>query len=87
MKSPSRAVRVRVDGQGRMVLPKWLRDQIVTAPGEIELRSTPDGVLLTPLSNETEVTKGTDGLPVLRLGRAVSNEEVLAAIDLDRSSR
>lgn len=87
MRSPFPTVRVKVDAQGRMVLPKWLRDQLVTSPGEVMVRPTADGVLLTPLDLGAQVETGSDGLPVLRLGRPVSNDEVLAAIDEDRSSR
>lgn len=87
MDSPSRGVRVRVDRQGRLVLPQWLRREIVSAPGEVLLRRTADGVLLTPVAAEGGVEEGTDGLPLLRLGRTVSNDEVIDAIDQERAGR
>jgi DNA-binding transcriptional regulator/RsmH inhibitor MraZ len=34
-------MRIRVDGQGRMVLPRGVRDEIVRVPGEVLLRRTP----------------------------------------------
>jgi DNA-binding transcriptional regulator/RsmH inhibitor MraZ len=80
-------VRVRVDGQGRMVLPRWLRHELVTTPGEVVLRRTPDGVLLTRVTPEGRVEESSDGLPVLRHGRRVLNDEVIAAIDDDRAGR
>lgn len=70
-----------------MVLPRWLRQQIVAVPGEVLLRSTPDGVLLTSVAAEREVEQAADGLPVLRLGRPVSNDEVIAAIGDERAGR
>ncbi|MGQ0776350.1 MAG: hypothetical protein ACT4NY_18310 [Pseudonocardiales bacterium] len=84
---PPSVTRVKVDGHGRMVLPKWLRRHLVEVPGEVALRRTPDGVLLTPVTTAGQVDQGSDGLPVLRLGRSVSNDEVLAAIDDERSGR
>lgn len=71
-----------------MVLPKWLRLQHrLDAPGEVDVRPSPDGLLLTPVADAGRVEVAPDGLPVLRLGRAVTNEEVLAAIDDERSTR
>lgn len=81
------ASRVRVDGQGRMVLPRWLRRGLVDEPGEITAELTPDGVLLRPTSPDGEIGRTDDGLPVLRLGQPVTNDEVLAAIDRERSER
>lgn len=70
-----------------MVLPQWVRRDLVTTPGELVLRRTPDGVLLTPVAAPGAVEQAPDGLPVLRLGHPVSNDEVLAAIDEDRAGR
>ncbi len=85
MNSPSEGVRVRVDRQGRLVLPQWLRHEIVEAPGEVLMRRTADGVLLTSAVAEREVKQGSDGLPLLRLGRPVSNDDVIGAIHRERS--
>jgi len=87
MDSPSDGVRVKVDRQGRLVLPQWLRREIVVSPGEVMLRRTADGVLLTPIAPDGAVEQGPDGLPLLRLGRLVSNDEVIGAIDRERSGR
>lgn len=78
---------MKIDGQGRMVLPQWVRRHLVAVPGEVMLRRTPDGVLLTPLTSEGDVEAAPDGLPVLRLGRRVSNDEVIAAIGHERAGR
>lgn len=84
MKSPS-PVRVRVDAQGRMVLPRALRDDVVSAPGEVLIRRTPEGLVLSPVTTLGEVEFGTDGLPTLRLGRRVTNDEVIDALDRERA--
>lgn len=68
-------------------MPLWLRREVVSAPGEVLLRRTPDGVLLTSTASEGEVVTGEDGLPLLRLGRPVTNAEALAAIDEERAER
>ena len=85
MESPS--VRIRVDAQGRMVLPRRLREDIVTTPGELVVRRVAEGLLLTSATTAGVVSTGTDGLPVLHLGRNVTNNEVLAALDRERVER
>lgn len=70
-----------------MVLPQRLRDEITTTPGEVLVRPTPDGLLITPLDADGVVSTGTDGLPVLHVGSSVSNDEVLAALDRERAER
>lgn len=86
VKSPS-GVRVRVDAQGRMVLPSGLREEVVSIPGEILVRRTADGLLLTAAESPGTVRVGDDGFPVLSIGRRVSNDEVLAAVEKDRADR
>jgi bifunctional DNA-binding transcriptional regulator/antitoxin component of YhaV-PrlF toxin-antitoxin module len=85
--SPGKPVRVAVDRQGRLVLPQWLRRRLVTTPGEVTLCETPDGILLSPVAPAGSVEEPEDGMPRLRLGRPVSNDEVLAAIDEERAGR
>lgn len=79
--------RVKVDGQGRLVLPRALRPELVTVPGELLIRRTADGVLLTPADRTGTVSEAEDGLPVLTIGRRVTNDEVLAALDQERADR
>lgn len=81
------AVRVRVDRQGRLVLPQQLRDGIVETPGELLLRRTPEGLLLSPVTGQGVVRLAEDGLPVLDLDRPVTNAEVLTGIDEGRRHR
>lgn len=85
MESPS--VTIRVDAQGRMVLPLRLREDIVTTPGELVVRRVPEGLLLTSTTKAGVLSTGTDGLPVLHLGRKVTNDEVLDALERERAER
>ncbi|MGQ0850113.1 MAG: hypothetical protein ACT4OP_13580 [Actinomycetota bacterium] len=86
MASPS-TVRVKVDGQGRMVLPRSIRDELVDPPGEVLLRKTPDGLLLLPVEQPGTVVIAEDGLPKLNVGRPVNQEELSASIDRERAER
>jgi bifunctional DNA-binding transcriptional regulator/antitoxin component of YhaV-PrlF toxin-antitoxin module len=78
---------VKVDRQGRLVLPQELRRKLVDPPGQVILRKTPDGVLLQPVATDGEVHEAADGYPVLTLGQPVTNEQVLQTIHDERSER
>jgi hypothetical protein len=69
------------------VLPRGLREDVVTAPGEVLLRRTPDGLLVTPAEIDGAIRYGKDGLPVLTIGGPVSNDEVLHAIEAERADQ
>lgn len=69
------------------MLPLWLRRELVATPGEVLLRRTADGILLTAVTPEGEIEQAPDGMPVLRLGRPVTNDEVVEAIRRERSGR
>lgn len=86
MSIPTRVL-VKVDRQGRLVLPAPWRDELTTTPGEVVMTHTDDGVLISAVPAQGAVTTAADGLPVLRLGRQVTNRDVIAAIDAERSSR
>ncbi len=64
-----------------------MREGFVTVPGELVLTRTSNGLLLEPLTATGTVVVADDGLPVLALDRVVTNAEVLAGIDGDRSER
>lgn len=88
MASPLMARIVKVDKQGRAVIPQDLREGLVTAPGEVIAVRTDEGVLLRPATDrDSVVAVADDGLPVLHLKRSVTNDEVLAALDADRQAR
>lgn len=79
MNSPS-AVRVKIDGQGRMVLPRGLRERGARA-------AHADGLLMTAAEGAGTVRQGSDGLPVLSIGRRVTNDDVRRALEQDRADR
>lgn len=70
-----------------MVLPQHVREGLVDAPGEVLLSRTADGVLLRPTTRGGTLLIADDGLPVLVLDHAVSNDGVLAAIQREREGR
>ncbi len=70
-----------------MVLPRGLREEIVRAPGEVLVRRTADGLLMTAAEGVGTVRQAGDGLPLLSIGRRVTNDEVLHAIEQDRADR
>lgn len=64
MDSRSDRTRVKVDRHGRLVLPLWIRRELlIAAPGEVGLRRTADGVLLTPAAAESGVEEGATACP------------------------
>lgn len=68
------------------MIPRHLRSVLGTVPGTVRA-SRVDGGLLIEQSPTGEVIEDDDGLPVLVLGRPVTNDEVLVAIDAERSER
>ena len=86
MTSPS-TFEVKIDAQGRMVVPRELRGEVVNVPGHVLLRRTADGILMTAAERAGTIRTASDGLPVISVGRRVSNAEVLAAIDVERADR
>ena len=86
MATPSVA-RIRVDGQGRMVLPRAVRDELLRVPGEVLVRRTDDGWLMTSAESSGSITDGDDGMPILSIGRLVTTAEVLDAIGAERAER
>ncbi|MEX0835419.1 MAG: AbrB/MazE/SpoVT family DNA-binding domain-containing protein [Nitriliruptor sp.] len=82
-------VTVKVDAQGRVVIPQAERERLgLPDGGALELVSTPEGVLLERRRQAT-VTSGEDGLPVVTLDDVgtVSNAETTEAIHLQRDDR
>lgn len=69
-----------------MVIPRHLRGVLGPVPGTVKARRI-DGGLLLEQPTSGAVIEAEDGLPVLVLGRPVTNDEALAAIDAERSER
>ena len=75
-----------------MVRVEWsshraIRDELLRVPGEVLVRRTADGWLMSAAESSGTVLDGQDGLPVLSIGRPVTTAEVLDAIDQERAER
>ncbi len=82
-------VTVKLDAQGRVVIPQAERERLgLPQGGALELVSTPEGVLLERRRQAT-VTSGDDGLPLVTLEDldTVSNADATEAIHLQRDGR
>jgi AbrB family looped-hinge helix DNA binding protein len=80
------SIQVKVDRQGRIVIPLHERERLgVATGGTLELIATPEGVLLER-RRPAKVRIADDGLPVIRIQdlEPVSNEESLDAIHRER---
>lgn len=83
------SVIVKLDAQGRVVIPQAERERLgMPNGGALELVSTPEGVLLERRRQAT-LTTAEDGLPLVTLddGAEVSNSEATAGIHDQRNSR
>jgi AbrB family looped-hinge helix DNA binding protein len=83
------AVTVKLDAQGRVVIPQAERERLgLLGGGALELVSTPEGVLLERRRQAT-VTAGEDGLPLVSLldVGTMSNADAVQAIHDQRDDR
>ena len=83
------AVQIKVDQQGRIVIPLVERERLgVAKGGTLELIATSDGVLLER-RRPASIRTANDGLPILTLDdvEQVSNEESIDAIHEERERR
>ena len=82
-------VTVKVDAQGRVVIPQAERERLgLVGGGALELVSTPEGVLLER-RREATITSDADGLPMVTLHDVgmVSNADTIQAIHDQRDDR
>ncbi len=82
-------VTVKVDAQGRVVIPQAERERLgLPDGGALELLSTPEGVLLERRRQAT-VTTAEDGLPLVTLDDAdtVTNVDAVEALHAQRDER
>jgi AbrB family looped-hinge helix DNA binding protein len=79
--------RLTIDGTGRVVIPKLLRDKLDIGPGdELELENTGDNITLRRLRAATPLAK-EKGVWVFRTGHplpASTTEDVLVQIREER---
>lgn len=83
------AVQIKVDQQGRIVIPLVERERLgVAKGGTLELIATSDGVLLER-RRPASIRTANDGLPIVTLDdvEQVSNEESIDAIHEERERR
>lgn len=76
------AVSVRVDRQGRVVLPQRERERLgIGEGGSLELVPTPEGLLLER-RRQAQVVDDDSGVPVVTIsgGQSISNDGTLEAI-------
>jgi AbrB family looped-hinge helix DNA binding protein len=81
------AVTVKIDRQGRVVIPQGERERLgVRDGGALELLSTPEGLLLEQRRPAT-VSIAADGLPLVTIegSGTVSNDDTIAAIHRQRA--
>lgn len=69
-------MRTTIDGAGRIVIPKALRECIGLAPGEVELTSDGTAVRVAPILKETVIE--VDGLLVVPDGPPMTDADVRA---------
>jgi AbrB family looped-hinge helix DNA binding protein len=82
-------VTVKVDAQGRVVIPQAERERLgLIEGGALELVPTPERVLLERRRRAT-VTSGEDGLPLVTLDgdHTVSNAEETEALHTQRDEQ
>ena len=83
------AVQIKVDQQGRIVIPLVERERLgVAKGGTLELIPTSEGVLLER-RRPASIRTANDGLPIVTLDdvEQVSNEESIDAIHEERERR
>ncbi len=83
------AVIVKLDAQGRVVIPQAERERLgMRDGGALELLSTPEGVLLERRRRAT-VSSGKDGLPQVTLDdlETARNADAIQAIHAQRDDR
>jgi AbrB family looped-hinge helix DNA binding protein len=77
---------VKIDRDGRVILPKSVRDRLgLTAGRELEIQETPEGVLLRSSDRKPSLVK--KGSFLVHTGEIPEGDDILKAIDEDREER
>ncbi len=78
---------VTIDGAGRVVIPKLLRDQLGLVPGDtLALQSDGESVMLRPVRSSSALRK-EQGVWVFRTGRTIAANETDRVLDALREER
>ena len=79
-------MRSTIDGAGRLVIPKPMRDRLGLGPGDpVDVELTSDGVLITRAGLGSAVIDEVEGFPVVRTGgEPISTDALLALRDAER---
>jgi AbrB family looped-hinge helix DNA binding protein len=79
--------KVRLDREGRIVLPKSLRDELHLFPGDaLDLTVRDDEVTLRPERSSTPMQK-KDGIWVFSTGKPMASDETAEALRQVRAQR
>jgi len=79
--------RTTIDGAGRIVIPKALRDELALAPGDtIEMDSAGESITLRPARGEAQLTL-EKGFWVLRSGQPIDASTVENILNQIRAER
>jgi AbrB family looped-hinge helix DNA binding protein len=77
---------VKIDGAGRVILPKPVRDRLgLRAGSNLEILETPEGVVLKPAEHKPSLVK--KGSFLVHTGELPPGYDILKAIDEDREER
>lgn len=80
-------MQVRIDGAGRIVLPKAVRDELQLMPGDsLDLERSANGVTLRPAAAHVSM-RTKDGVYVFRSGEPLTAESAQAGLDALRQGR
>jgi bifunctional DNA-binding transcriptional regulator/antitoxin component of YhaV-PrlF toxin-antitoxin module len=85
-------ITVPIDKQGRLVLPRAIRERLGLPAGQegrLRLWESADRVMIEAEPRQSRIDTGDDGMPVLHVAGLgeVDNDAVLAAIHRDRDTR
>ena len=85
-------ITVPIDKQGRLVLPRAIRERLGLPAGQegrLRVWESADGVMIEAEPRQSRIDTGDDGMPVLHVANLgeIDNDVVLAAIHRDRDTR
>lgn len=81
-------MQVTIDGAGRIVVPKPIRESLGISPGSLlDLEIVEDHVELSLRGKQPTVVQGSHGPVVASTGTSISDEDVRAALEAARERR